>query len=228
MFHRKRVPAGIDPIVMGDHNLERMTNTKFLGVILQENLKWDKHIQFVADKVNKISGLLYLTRHKLSFNAMKHIYLFFLVYPFFIYCQTVWGAAGNSKLNQLVIAQKRVIRTMSFMGRRDHTNDAFVNFNLLKFNDINIYFCAIYTYKAINQLIQNRYFTFRHSNHYSLRNQDLLRLPSVGSTQSKSFIEFHGSQIWNSLPFEIRSKPSIQSFKYALRTHLISKYSDPS
>ena len=104
IFHRKRVPVVLDPIVMGDQNLERMTNTKFLGVILEENLKWDKHIQFVADKVNKISGLLYLTRHKLSFNAMKHIY-FSLVYPHFVYCQTVWGAAGNSKLNQLVIAQ---------------------------------------------------------------------------------------------------------------------------
>ena len=110
------------------------------------------------------------------------------------------------------------------MRGRDHTNEVFKRLNLLKFQDIKIYCCATYTYKAINSIIPNKYFSYRNTSQYNLRNPDLLNLPRVGSTQSKSFIDFRGAKVWNSLPSEIRNKSTIQSFKYALRSHLVSQY----
>ena len=43
---------------MGDRTLEAATEEKDLGVIIYENLKFDKHTEVQANKANKVLGLL--------------------------------------------------------------------------------------------------------------------------------------------------------------------------
>ena len=100
----------------------------------------------------------------------------------------------------------------------------FLDLNILKLEDVNIYCCAIYVFKSLNNITENKYFTYRVNEFHSLRNADLLRLPAVRSTQSKRYINYHGVEIWNSLPPNIRNKTSIQSFKIALKKYLLNRY----
>ena len=53
---------------------------------------------------------------------------------------------------------------------------------------------------------------------YNLRNQDLMSLPLASSMRfgTQSFI-FRGSLLWNQVPQNIKSKPSLVSFKSALK-----------
>ena len=159
----------------------------------------------------------------LTESALLQMY-YALVYPNIIYCQTVWGSAGSVVLKQLVTSQKRVIRTIKGARRYEHTNSIFLDLNILKLEDVNIYCCAIYVYKSLNNITENKYFTYRVNEFHSLRNADLLRLPAVRSTQSKRYINYHGVEIWNSLPPNIRNKTSIQSFKIALKKYLLNRY----
>ena len=160
----------------------------------------------------------------LTQDALTRIY-YSLSYPNLIYCHADWGSAVTTKTKRVVTAQMRALRTIGCLGRGEHTNDIFSSLNVLKFPDINTYCCSLYVYKSINSLIENRYLNFRNNDYHHLRNPDLLRLPQVRSTQSQSFIGFHGVRVWNGLPFDIRSKPSVHSFKSALKTYLLSQYS---
>ena len=223
IFHRRNLPSDLQPLVMGETILERVISTKFLGITLQENLKWHNHIQNISRKIDRLNGILYLTRHMLTENALKQMY-YALVYPNIIYCQTVWGSSGTVVSKQIVTSQKRVIRTITGARRYEHTNSIFSDLRILKFEDVNIYCCALYVYKSLNNIIDNRYFAFRTNEFHSLRNTDLLRLPTVRSTQSQRFINYHGVKIWNSLPSDIRNKTSIHSFKVSLKKHLFDKY----
>ena len=223
IFHRRRLPHEVEHIVLGGEILERSQNTKFLGVIIEDSLKWDKHIQLIISKISKLCGILYLTRYTLTTKALKTIY-YSLVYPNLTYCLTVWGASGISKLGPLIVAQKRVIRAVSFLSRFESTNNAFLNLKILKFTDISSYCSATYVYKKINCDVENSYFSFRSNNHYDFRNASLLELPLVRSSQSQKFIDFNGVKIWNSLPAYIRCKPSISTFKSALKIYLLSHY----
>ena len=38
-------------------DLERVDNTKFLGVIIQENLNWKKHIDYICERVSRATAL---------------------------------------------------------------------------------------------------------------------------------------------------------------------------
>ena len=74
-------------------------------------------------------------------NALRHIY-HSLIYPNLTYCHVVWGAAGSTKTKQVATAQKRAIRTIACLKSRQHSNDSFAEFRILKYDEVNSYCCA--------------------------------------------------------------------------------------
>ena len=159
----------------------------------------------------------------LNTRAMQHIY-YSLIYSHLFYCHTVWGAAGKFKTNSLMTAQKRTIRTMSYLKKYDHTNESFKTLRLLKYKDINTYCCALYVYKSVNNHISNDFFQFRVNERYPLRNNNILDTPYMRTTQSQTSIRYHGVKVWNDLPSFVKEKTSVTSFKKALKLFLLSQY----
>jgi len=51
-----------------NHILEKVESSKYLGVILQNDLKWDKHINSITNKANQSLGFL---RRNLKINSSK-------------------------------------------------------------------------------------------------------------------------------------------------------------
>ena len=205
--------------------MERVPNTKFLGLTIQENLKWDIHIRDVARKIDKLNGILYQTSRSLTQNALRQVY-YALIYPNIIYCQTVWGSAGPTALKPVITAQKRAVRILTGVTGRAHTVPLFLELSLLKFEEVNTYCCAVYIFKALKGMIDNKYFFRRTNENHALRNSELLRLPMVTTTQSQRFISFHGVGIWNGLPSDVRNKTSLYSFKTSLKRYLLDTNTD--
>jgi len=50
-------------ILINDVQLHRQYETKFLGVILSADLKWQKHIDIIANKTSKNFGIISKVRH---------------------------------------------------------------------------------------------------------------------------------------------------------------------
>lgn len=85
-----------------------ISNTKFLGVILDNNLTWKQYLQYIT---NKILSLSIITRSKLTLESLKSIY-HSLIHPHITYCSLISGGVPTDKLKPLNKAQKRVIRTI--------------------------------------------------------------------------------------------------------------------
>ena len=82
IFNRnKTFPDEMPPLTMCTKTLTRQSFTKFLGVIIDEQLNFKEHIINITNKINKQSGILYLTRDSLTIAARKQIY-YSLVYPY--------------------------------------------------------------------------------------------------------------------------------------------------
>ena len=56
IFHRRKITSNIPSIIFGNSVLKRVKFTQFLGVTIQENLMWDRHIQRVSDKLINCVG----------------------------------------------------------------------------------------------------------------------------------------------------------------------------
>ena len=71
--------------------IEKQQETKFLGVILSDDLKWNKHVNTVVHKISKTIGIISKVRHLLPQTSTRTLYLT-LVEPYINYCNIVWAA----------------------------------------------------------------------------------------------------------------------------------------
>ena len=104
IFHQK-TPDGFR-VFLGDTELEQVKTTKFLGVMINETLSWDDHMNYISSKLSRINGVLARLKHQLPYHVMKTIYnsLFASTMQYGI---TVWGGASNKQFNRLVTLQKK-------------------------------------------------------------------------------------------------------------------------
>ena len=88
-----------------------MHYVKVLGVIIQDNLKWDRHVNEIIKKCNrKLYMLRCLRSHNLPVNDLLAIYKGY-VRPVLDYCVPLFnGNLTKEQVNKLERIQKRVCR----------------------------------------------------------------------------------------------------------------------
>lgn len=60
--------------IIGNFTIKRTYEFKYLGLILDETLKFDKHIDYVIKKTSSASGILWKMRHQLPQKTKKLIF----------------------------------------------------------------------------------------------------------------------------------------------------------
>jgi hypothetical protein len=85
--------------------IKRVTETKFLGVIIDDKLSWRPHIASLNKKLRSICGRIYRIKKFLPESLYKQLYhsLFESHLGFAI---TVWGGVSENQLKSLFITQK--------------------------------------------------------------------------------------------------------------------------
>ena len=57
-------------------SIERVYNTKFVGVMIDDKLNWKEHITMIQSKITKTTAILYKASHVLTERALYYIILF--------------------------------------------------------------------------------------------------------------------------------------------------------
>ena len=66
-------------------SIERVTNTKFLGVYIDECLAWTNHTDIIANKIAKNIGKIRKMAYLLPSNILSNLY-YTMIYPYYTYC----------------------------------------------------------------------------------------------------------------------------------------------
>jgi len=91
--------------------------TKFLGVVIQYNLTWDKHIGLLKNKISKSIGIMNKAKHVLAVLASTHLKTIYhsLIEPYLNYCCIVWVTPERTTILEVLHKlQKRAIRIISY------------------------------------------------------------------------------------------------------------------
>ena len=94
-------------IKLNGHDLEFVTSSKFLGIILDNQLKYDEHIRYICSKISKSIGILYRLRDIVPNPCLKMIY-FSLIHPYLLYCLPIFGATYAIHLQPLICYKKKL------------------------------------------------------------------------------------------------------------------------
>src|SRR6218665_282944 len=128
----------LNKIVIDGVTIKQVSNSKFLGVIIDEHLTWSHHINLVANKIAKNIGVVKKIAHLLLSKTLLGLY-YSMVDPFLVYGNIVWAANYQTRLNCLTLPQKRALGVITRDTYYAHTEAKFLELGTLKFININIY-----------------------------------------------------------------------------------------
>ena len=86
---------------INNHYLTRVNCVEYLGVWLDENLRFNVHINNLMKKVRGLTGILYRKKYVLGPQCRKQLY-FSLIYSSLIYSIEIYGNAKRKFLNPLI------------------------------------------------------------------------------------------------------------------------------
>ena len=115
-------------------SLNRVSSTKFWGVIIDENLTWKNHIDAISKTISRNIGMLTKLKHFVPENILYSLYCT-LILPYINYGVLIWGNTCKTYLDKIFKLQKWAIRTISNSHYRSHTGPLFSKFNILNVHD---------------------------------------------------------------------------------------------
>ena len=72
-------------IIINNVTIQRVQATKFLGVLIDESLNWNNHINMVKSKLSKVASVIYKVSHCIDRSSMRTLYCS-LFLPHLMYC----------------------------------------------------------------------------------------------------------------------------------------------
>ena len=100
-MHRSRIKSEGVQITRRNENIKETNSIKFLGIIVDNKLKWREHIIYIKNKVSRAIGIIYKAREYANKQTVKQMYYTF-VFPYLIYCCEIWGNTSHTYLDPLI------------------------------------------------------------------------------------------------------------------------------
>ena len=115
-------------IFLDNIKILRTEKAKFLGVMIDENLSWKNHITYIKGKISKNIGIINRLKYRVSDGILLSLYDT-LVLPYLNYCNIVWANNKTTRLQPLVLLQKRAMRLITTSAHNAHTIPLFSKIN---------------------------------------------------------------------------------------------------
>ena len=109
-----------DSMTINGVTISPSTSLKFLGVTLQNNLKFDKHIQVLCNKIRYAAGRIRVEGSSFSMNDRRILYNSWINGLIFSNCLTFLPHINNLQLSKLQTAMNRGIRAVSSLPNRGY------------------------------------------------------------------------------------------------------------
>jgi hypothetical protein len=228
IFSSSRRKVQDDPskiISINNIPIKRVPQVKFLGIIMDEHLTWHAHINLVKNKIAKSTGVIRRLKATLPPNTLRTLYNTFIL-PHLNYGAIIWAGGYKTRLQPIILLQKRLVRTIAGVHYLAKTFCLFKSLNLLTIFDLHKLQLATFMYRHQSQslpTIFNDYFSTNASVHgYNTRSRFNLR-SAICKTNVRQFsARIAGPKLWNSIDRSIRNQSSLSSFKKAYKKHLLN------
>jgi hypothetical protein len=221
---RSRLPTDKLTVYLNNVSISNVNMQNVLGVIIDNSLKFDIHVDNICKKLSKLQFLFFKIKPYLTYEAKQTFYNSYIL-PCLDYCITVWGFSRKGNLDKLYRYQKRMGRAIL----NDYVCSCNTVFDRLGWLTIyeRVHFVTLkLVYKCLyddTPAALKSLFSFRQNNReLPLRNTGVdLNIPIVKSEFRKHCFDFNGISLWNALSIDTRNIRDIVMFKKAVKSHLI-------
>ena len=182
-----------------NQEIKRASYTKFLGVLLDENLSWKEHPKYTENKIAKSIGLMYKAKPFLDKTSLLSLY-FSYIHSYVNYANLVWGSTCRTNLKKIHSQQKHALRIVHNKDKYYHTKELFKNCNVLNVYKLNLLNTSVFMHKIRTGSGPSSFGkTFEMPSHpYPTRfSSTSYKKPKIKFRKSRFRISIRGPTIWN-------------------------------
>lgn len=183
-------------IPLGNTSILPKNSVKFLGVFMDNELRWSDHVDHVSKKLNSAYYAINKIRDCLPFSSIMQVY-YSLVFSHLSYNIVLWGNTSDSR--RAFIFQKRIIRMIFGLGPKDSCRPIFVKHEILTLPCIYLYKCLLHVKEN-----ESNFATLTDFHSYNTRNSSVLFVPRHGTAKYEKSPSYQFIKIFNHLPVEVR------------------------
>lgn len=208
----------IPNIILDNYTVEQLTDTKFLGLIVDSNLSWDDHIRFLSKKLSSSLYALRRMKHFCNFKTLKMIYSS-IFQSHILYGLSIYGGTSKKNLEIILGLQKKAIRIMLSLKFNDSVKNYFKELGILTIFDL-------YIFETVKYCKQNHITNLNESSHgYNTRNKFTSERHNLELYKKKT--TYAGSKFLQYIPKDIVNENNYNRFLLKLKSYLsdISCYS---
>ena len=197
------------------HTISRVLDAEFLGIFVDENLTWNKHISVLIGKLNSACYSIRLIRNSTNMGTSKLVYFALFESPL-RYGTEIWG--HSTQHDKIFKIQKRAIRNIVKAHPRTHTQPLFQNLKILTLYCIFILKSVLFVKKNFDTLDKNHtYHSHQTRQHHDIHTQQHnTKFAQLNSNYLKI-------KLFNKLPKEIKNTTTTTNFKYKVENFLKAK-----
>jgi hypothetical protein len=216
----QRAPLELD-LILNDHPIEQVSSHKVLGITIDDEFKWQIHINNISRTVARNLHLLRKLKYYVDSNALK---LFFSAHclSHINYASSIWCGAAQIQMKKLNSLHRRGVKLISRCPQNKSSDSDNVNTysaNILSLQnqfDYNIAVCVFKIRHGLAPSYLSQLFIEAPARYGSYN----FILPRTRVDLYKTSLAFSGSAVWNSLPPNIKSCNTLSSFKLNLKKHM--------
>ena len=218
---------GFNELKVRNLSIKRVSDTIYLGLHLDDQLKWDKHVNHVCNGLAKNFHVFYNIRNCLNDELKKQLY-YSLVYSRIQYGVEIYGGCRESLMRRVQVVQNKLLKVLFDLPMRTNTNILHSRLKILKVKDIYNIQVTKFVYESLNQLSIaqfHNHFKYRSTIHrHDTRNQNDLYPKKVRTAYGESTIHNKGTKLWNGLCPKIKASKSLYTFKKTLKAKILTYY----
>lgn len=208
--------TNVPDISIDSQRIERVSETKYLGLHIDNKLSWKTQIKHIKNKINPILFALRRLRYCLNVKARWNIYNAYIM-SHLLYLNPIWTSTTQTNLNKIRVLQNKVIRVIHGFSRLHPTDDLY-DASVLSFDKISEYQLLLLIYKIKHGYIKhNIELSYQRNIHrYETRRRSHIVIPQTRTNTGLNGILSRGYRVFNQLPSEIKNLLNISSFKSKL------------
>ena len=208
-------------------NIEKVRSYSQLGLILNEKMNWDAHIDNIISKANKKIGLIWRLSNHVPRFAVEIIYTTY-IRPQLEYCVVIYNNCTKETSTRLESCQRRAAIACTRAYQRTNTITLLEELGWDKLETRRTYLCHILMYKLTNALVPE-YMTLllppmqgQNAGYVSRREKSFIPIRATTERYRRSIIPT-AIRNWNNLHTKYRTSSSLASFKHNMKNQLFAK-----
>ena len=213
-------------VIINNKILKREKSVKYLGILIDEKLLWEEHIQYVTNKLIKYSSIFYKLRAIVPHQVLKTLY-FALVHPHLLYGVELFGNAPVKYLDPLIKLNNKLLRIAQNRRMDTRLKLLYSVYNTLPIPELHEFQIILLMHRyehfksTLPTAFQNLFILNKEIHKFYTRQSSTYHLTIAKTKYGRRLLGYSGPRLWNTLPYLLRINRGKFHFKKLLKKKMI-------